>query len=143
MFYGRVKTWIKGVVQGLQGPVVIVIAPGHEANPNPSGFMHEVVGEFLAGNPGLVIDGRMQLIRTKTVPKQSQSSGSRNEDTHRGTIAVNSLPSTTAQDLNKDRIVIILDDVWTSGSTLRVCKEVILTTNPKDVKLLAIGKTVS
>ena len=66
-----------------------------------------------------VIDGRQQLIRIKDVPKQSQTPGLCNEDTHRGTIDLKGSPDNTG------KTVIILDDVWTSGSTLRVCKEVI------------------
>ena len=143
-FYKRIKSWLKKIVVSCKsdGSVVITIAPGHKADPNPSGFMHDVVGEFLDKNESLnITDGRGQLIRTKKVPKQSQTPGYRGESTHRGTIAIN--PSfKDYEDLNEDKIVLILDDVWTSGSTLRVCKEVMLTTNPKEVKLLAIGKTV-
>lgn len=140
-FYDRIYAWLKSIVESLIGPVVIAIAPGHEANPNPTGFMHEIVGELLENLAGesnkkySLFDGRCQLIRTKTVPKQSKTPGLRSEETHRGTIA------TTAD--NTGKVVLILDDVWTSGSTLGVCEEVMLTTNPKDIKLLAIGKTVS
>ena len=115
--------------------MVITIAPGHEANPNPTGFMHDIVGELLVACPA-VVDGRQQLIRTRNVDKQSQTPGPRSEVTHRGTIELPSLPDNTG------KTVIILDDVWTSGSTLHVCKEVIEGTNPSQVKLFAIGKTV-
>ena len=101
--------------------------------------MHDVVGELLTLHPTSIDDGRRQLIRIKDVPKQSTSK-IHDESTHRGTIAINR--DSRAKDLNKNKTVIILDDVWTTGCTLRVCKEVMLTTNPKQVKLLAIGKDV-
>ena len=145
-FCDRVKSWIKEIVVTAitQGDsVAIAIAPGHKANPNPSGFMHQIVGnlvcEMLAKKPSAaLIDGRKLLIRTKDVPKQAQSDGVRSEDTHRGTIEINP----ESPDC-KNKTVFILDDIWTSGSTLRVCKEVVLTTKPAKVKLIAIGITAS
>ncbi len=136
-FIKRVVAWLKA--QCIGNNVVMAIAPGHEATKDPSGFMHEIVGIVIANNP-TITDGRQLLVRNETVLKQSRTSGVRDESTHRGTISIN--PRFTVQDLNKDKTVIILDDVWTSGSTLRVCKEVMLTTNPEQVKLYVIGKTV-
>ena len=125
-FIQRVIAWLSGLCSGIDD-VVLAIAPGH-AKDSPPGFMHEIVGRLIAKN-STIKDGRNLLVRTETVSKQSQTLGPRNESTHRGTIVIN--PSLTAQNLNVGKTVIILDDVWTSGSTLRVCKEVMLTTNPK------------
>lgn len=138
-FCKRVEEWLKKEVEKLiyMTPgveVVIAIAPGHMQCDFPSGFMHDIVGSLLASNTSLE-DGRQQLIRTKTVNKQAQTPGFRGVDTHEGTIEVRNHS-------NMGKIVIILDDVWTSGSTLCVCKEVMLTTNPSEVKLCVIGKTV-
>lgn len=134
-FCERICTWLKNEVESLNGPVVIAIAPGHDANPNPTGFMHEIVGSLLA-NLSSVFDGRCQLIRTKTVPKQSITPGVRYAETHRGTIGLGGPTNNTG------KVVVILDDIWTSGNTLRVCEEVMSTTNPVGIKLFAIGKTV-
>ena len=154
-FYGQIKSWLQKqillIAAETAGPIVLTIAPGHEATQSPTGFMHEVVGQLLGGMPQKsvkvfldrkpvmvnLVDGRNQLIRTQTVPKQSQTPGARNEATHRGTIAIK------GDICNEGKTVIILDDVWTSGSTLRACSEVMLTTNPSNIKLFAIGKTVS
>ncbi len=136
-FCTNILLWLKREVSSLIDPVIIVIAPGHAANPNPAGFMHDIVGYLLAD--GNINVQKQLLIRTQTVPKQAQSAGLRNEDTHRGTIEIQGSPIIPD---NSGKVVIILDDVWTSGSTLRVCKEVMLKTNPKEVKLFAIGKTV-
>lgn len=137
-FQRKILQWLRSELRGLES-VVIAIAPGHEANPHPTGFMHDIVGQLL-GDPSLnVIDNRQFLVRTRTVPKQSQTPGMRSEDTHRGTIEINARIGHVD---NTGKVVVILDDIWTSGCTLRVCKEVVLATNPKEVKFFAIGKTV-
>ena len=136
-FYTEVCQWLKQKVATIEEPVTIAIAPGHAENALPNGFMHDIVEPLVAEE--IVNDGRQQLIRTKTVPKQSQTPGLRNPDTHRGTIALNAVNGPVN---NTGQTVIILDDVWTSGSTLQVCAEVMRQSTPKDVKLFAIGKTV-
>lgn len=137
-FCETIFQWLKMEVLVLAqtGPVVIAIAPGHEANLNPTGFMYEIVGRLLADTDCSASVTGCQLLRTVTVLKQSKTPGLRTEATHRETIEVTGPPN------NAGKVVVILDDVWTSGSTLRVCKEVMLTTLPKEVKLFAIGKTV-
>ena len=137
-FCTRVYKWLKQKVAEIEGPVTIAIAPGHEKNASPSGFMHDIVEALVA--QGKVNDGQKQLIRTKTVPKQSRTPGLRNPDTHKGTIKLNEDKDVNVN--NTGQTVIILDDVCTSGSTLQVCAEVILQSKPKDVKLFTIGKTV-
>jgi len=42
-----------------------------------------------------------------------------------------------------DKVVCILDDIWTSGCTLRACRQLVTNHGAKKVYLLAIGKTVS
>ena len=134
-FRSKILRWLKRELYDLES-VVIAIAPGHKANPNPAGFMHDIIGQLLVDPSLNVIDGRQLLIRTKTVSKQSQTPGMRSEDTHRGTIEIIDHVDNTG------KVVVILDDIWTSGCTLRVCEEVMLATNPNEVKFFAIGKTV-
>ena len=46
-FYTRVLTWLaQEVFAMVESPVVIAKAPGHEASPNPRGFMHEIVNKI-------------------------------------------------------------------------------------------------
>jgi hypothetical protein len=152
-FCTMIVQWLRQQLEMLfaLGPVVVAIAPGHVANPNPTGFMHEIVGQVRYSfsqplqplqpqplQPVAAIE-YCPLVRTISVPKQSQTIGQRSENTHRGTIQINSnvIPN------NSGKVVVILDDIWTSGSTLKVCREVMLVTKPKQVKLLAIGKTVN
>ena len=133
-FCKQIYDWLKKEINAYPKEfIIIAVAPGHAECGDPSGFMHSIVGELESEG---VIHSMQKLIRTKTVPKQSQTPGHRDESTHQGTIAFKGeVPD------NKGKVVIILDDVWTSGSTLRVCKKVMDESNPKEVKLFAIGKT--
>ena len=132
----EINDWLIAQVKALkeESPIVIAVAPGHEANPNPSGFMHDTA-KILAASLNLE-DGNQQLIRTKTIQKQATSDGVRSMETHDGTMDTKDKPN------NEGKVVIILDDFWTSGNTLNSCKKVMATTNPKAVKLFVLGKTV-
>ena len=130
-FYKKVKAWLEQEIKKIEGPVVLAVAPGHAASQSPSGFVHEIVALL-----GVSVE-KMLLVRTKTVPKQSMTPGIRSEEVHRDTIDVKGTVS------NAGKTVVILDDVWTSGNTLRVCRDVVMAkTSPNQVKLFAIGKTV-
>lgn len=119
--------------------VVLTVAPGHKAN-DASSFMYQLVGEIISENPNLKLtNGSALLVRVNDIPKQATAGGNRSEQTHRDSIIVN---VTLGLPIAKGKNVIILDDVWTTGCTLRVCEEKIRTIEPKDVKLLAIGKTI-
>ena len=142
-FEARVKGWLKQYIKKhlSDEAIVLAIAPGHKADDNSS-FMYDLVKEFITENPKLDIeDGCDLLVRYKTIEKQATSKGIRTESTHRESICIDSDDEDVSL-LNKGKVVIVLDDVWTSGCTLRVCEEKVRTTGPKDVHLLAIGKTV-
>ena len=64
-FDARVRTWLMKELTKMKSKVVIAIAPGHKASPNPSGFMHEI----LRGINHSEIVKKILLYRTKTVPK--------------------------------------------------------------------------
>ena len=144
-FEGRVKQWLRGYIlkNYSEGSVVMCIAPGHTAYEDTS-FMYSLVKEFIDENKDdlSLEDGRYLLQRYKTIDKQSNAGSNRSEQTHRDSIRINK-DNADFSEVYKGKIIIILDDVWTSGCTLRVCEEKVRTTGPRDVKLLAIGKTVS
>ena len=75
------------------------------------------------------------LQRHTQVQKQATSSGMRDINTHLNSIKVVGEVA--------GKVVCILDDVWTSGCTLRACHQLVTEQGAKKVYLLAIGKTVS
>ena len=141
-FYDQVFTWLTRELKEVGSEVILALVPGHEANPNPGGLVHKIVkglqDKCKAEKSPLPFQDKLILVRTKTVPKSSTSEGPRSPSTHRETIKVRSHSPDCS-----GKVVVILDDVWTSGSTLRVCQEVIRKAYPKvrDVKLFAIGRT--
>ena len=156
----RVKQWLKKYIKKhLSGEtVVLAVAPGHKKYDNSS-FMYDLVGEFISENHKLHIeDGRSLLVRYRTIEKQATAGANRRESTDRKSICINTEEEDddseededseeeeeedSISQLNEGKVVVILDDVWTSGCTLRVCEEKVWTTGPEDVRLLAIGKTV-
>jgi len=134
--YARVHQWLSGVVDKIESPVVITIAPGSEKNLNPDGFMYDIVDEM----KHLL---RMTLYRKKTVQKSTEIIGARSKARHAGTIAIKPPEEQLPPDFYQDKVVLILDDVWTSGSTLCACKDVVKKVSPMKIVLCAIGRTVS
>lgn len=142
-FEKRVKEWLKQYIK-LTFPndtVVIAIAPSSSALTKTS-FMYSLIEAFIAENSDLNIEnGSDMLVRHTSVQKQTSISRYfREESTHRASICIG---GDNISNLNVGKVVVILDDVYTSGCTLRVCREKVWQTSPKDVKIIAIGKTVS
>ena len=112
--------------------IVIAIAPGHSPE-SPENFLHPIIGNLIGGK---IKDGRDLLKRTEKVQKATKG-GPRDQSLHEKTIKVTD-PSKV-----KNKVVYIIDDVWTTGSTLRACASLMRKAGASDVKLLAVGKTVS
>lgn len=143
-FENKVKAWLGTYIfiHHSNDVVLMCVAPGHKAY-DTSSFMYRLVMDLITENRILNIeDGRGLLMRCKTIPKQAYAGGNRSEQTHRESILLNVFPTANLHELNRGKVVIILDDVWTTGCTLRVCEEKVRETGPKDVKLLAIGRAV-
>uniref|UniRef100_A0A1X7UYQ1 Phosphoribosyltransferase domain-containing protein n=1 Tax=Amphimedon queenslandica TaxID=400682 RepID=A0A1X7UYQ1_AMPQE len=135
-FEADVCTWIEeDILSGVKAPVVIAIAPGHSQDSTGEGnLLYSILGQFIARDN--IIDGRTLLHRTGKVPKSTEGGpGARDQTRHEETIEV-SVPEKM-----KDKEVFIFDDVWTSGATLRACKEVAIAAGAASVKLFAVGKT--
>ena len=126
----RISDWLKGILDNLD--IVIAIAPGHSPESSEN-FLHPIIGNLIKGN---IKDGRDLLKRTTKVPKAAHG-GPRDQSLHEKTIKV------TDSSKVKDKVVYIIDDVWTTGSTLRACASLMCKAGASDVKLLAVGKTVS
>ena len=138
-FCHRFFVWLQKILKRVpkDQDIVFTIAPGHSPT-SPRSFIHKLVGKVLINR--MRIDGRGQLVRFKEVPKQEYSKEPRTKKTHRDSIKV--AGEGDISKLNEGKVVFILDDIWTSGCTLSVCKEKIMETGATSVILLAIGKTV-
>ena len=112
--------------------VAICVVPSHvEGDTNDSGIAE--LARRLAQNGR--IDKTDYLVRTKTIDKLAHG-GSRDISVQLDSLGVN--PSMTVE----GDVVLIVDDVTTSGASLEACKEILLQNGAKRVAMLALGQSV-
>ena len=139
-FCGRIKQWLSEYLQsvikevGKASSIVLLTVPGHKKDSQPKEFMRDTIREVLQEHKFADVKSG-HLRRKETVPKSTEG-GPRYESTHRNSIEV------VNSELVKDKTVIIIDDVWTSGSTLRACASLVKDAGARDTKMIAVGKTV-
>jgi len=80
------------------------------------------------------VDMTDALMRTKDIEKLAHGGG-RGRGVHLDSIAVN--PHVPVA----DEVVLVVDDVTTSGGSLYACRELLLKSGAKRVALLALGQT--
>ncbi len=110
--------------------IAIAVVPSSKANDNDSGIRN--VAKILAEKRR--VDATDCLVRTETIQKLAHG-GSRNELIHEKTISV------SRTDIIRGKDILLLDDVTTSGNSLKVCKTKLLLEGANRVECLAIGKT--
>ena len=125
-FIARTVKWLTDQIKDIKVDM-IAIAPGHSVGKH-HGFLQKIVAKMPQH-----MDGCHLLQRTVEVEKATEG-GPRNQTLHEQTICVDQKKVSGK--------VVILDDVWTTGSTLRACESVMLKAGAKAVYLYAIGKTV-
>lgn len=113
------------------GNVVICVVPSSNSNKVDSGIK-KLAQKF--ANFGDRIDGTSCLRRHTSVPKAAHG-GSRDVETHLRSIEV------TNNVIIRDREVILLDDVCTSGSSLTACEILLKNAGASNVHKVVIGLT--
>lgn len=81
------------------------------------------------------IDAVDYIVRTKTIAKLAKG-GNRDIDIQRESLGVNPDMSITGS------VILLVDDVTTSGNSLLACKELLLKHGAKDVAMFALGKSI-
>lgn len=108
----------------------VCVVPSHEEGRQPSGIRS--LAESLSLNG--FIDGTQVIYRVKSIPKKTDG-GPRDYN-----VEINSL-SIKHKKLIKNKRILLLDDVTTSGTSLKACKELLLNNGAKLVVPLALGET--
>ncbi|TCI28207.1 phosphoribosyltransferase [Exiguobacterium sp. SL-10] len=111
--------------------VVICVVPSSDSNKVDSGIK-KLAQKFVSF--GRRIDGTACLQRHTSVPKASRG-GSRDVETHLSSIEV------TNNVIIRNREVILLDDVCTSGSSLTACETLLKRAGASNVYKVVLGLT--
>jgi predicted amidophosphoribosyltransferase len=117
----------------IKAPTAVAVVPSHDATRGPTSGVHSLANR-LAGELKLS-NGGACLVRHTTVPKLA-TGGGRDIDVHLNSIRVDH-PERIA-----GHIVLLLDDVTTSGNSLMACKRLLLAAGAKEVRMVALGRTV-
>ncbi len=108
----------------------IVVVPSHDPQKTGSGIL--TLAQCLARNQR--IDARPCIFRHSKIEKLAHG-GHRGIDTHRNSIGIN------REHLIRQREVLLLDDVTTSGTSIMACEELLLAHGALGVTRLVLGKT--
>jgi hypoxanthine phosphoribosyltransferase len=108
--------------------LAIATVPPHTSTNSSSGI-RDVAKQLVKLYPNFS-DAVFYLERFK------DSNGNRTRDNHLRTIKVNN------SSVIKDKKVILIDDVLTTGSSIEACKKLLLDAGAKQVKVIVLGKTI-
>lgn len=119
---------------------IIVCVPSHcmgNYNDNPLARMIEEISKihiYVNDKKKIYTDGSQYLLRYKTVLEQ-KTQKKRREDTHLDSVKLK-------ENINVNgKNIILIDDITTSGSSLRACKKILKDAGANEVICFAFGKT--
>lgn len=130
-FQKSIKEAIELLNHSLRGFDAVAVVPSHQANGQISGMSQIASGLARCSQKK---DATSCLQRHSTIQKLAEN-GNRAIGVH--------LKSITLHDENliKDKRVLLLDDIRTTGNSLEACKQILQEASPKSVHPLALGQS--
>lgn len=111
--------------------VTICVVPSSDCEKKITGMSR--LGEMLAGNGRI---NKVYLLNREYSISKLAYGGSRDMDVH-----LNSIEALEELDMRND-IVLLMDDVTTTGNSLYACKEILLNHGACNVEMFALGKAI-
>jgi competence protein ComFC len=112
----------------------IVPVPLHPTRERERGYNHaQMIAKKLAEYKGIQLLDK-QLVKVKNVPPQMSLAMEDRLRSVKGAFAVKK------QEEIKDKVVLLLDDVYTTGSTVCECSKCLLEAGAKEVRALTIAQ---
>ncbi len=128
---GAIRYFFKVLDAEILPDVTICVVPSSDSEKKESGIAK--LGHMLAENGRT--DKVGYLIRTQSIPKLAHG-GYRGPDVH-----IKSIDTDQDMDIHGD-VVLLMDDVTTTGNSLYACREILLAHGADQVEMFALGKAV-
>ena len=113
---------------------VICVVPSSNKEKTMTGIIK--FAEYLLKKSSLFIDGIHLLNRSETIPANSTSNQRASTEDHLRTINVE------RQDVIKNKTCFLIDDISTTGISLKACKSILKKSGATEVITMSLGQTV-
>lgn len=127
-----IKYFYNLLTQEICEDVTICVVPSSNKDNKYSGMAK--LGEMLAAD-GNRKNKVFYLERTNSIPKLAMG-GDRSKEVH-----IQSISAVEQMDISRD-IVLLMDDVTTTGNSLYACKEILMQHGASKVEMFALGKAI-
>jgi len=118
-------------------PDIILPVPLHPKRLRWRGFNQALVLARVIGRKWQIPVDPFILVRSRETPPQTQLSEKERRKNVRGAFSLNSRKTV------KGRIILLVDDVYTSGATVNECSRVLRRAGAKEVYVLTLARAVS
>lgn len=118
-------------------PDIILPVPLHPKRLRWRGFNQALVLARVIGRRWQIPVDPFILVRSRETPPQTQLSEKERRKNVRGAFSLNSRKTV------KGRIILLVDDVYTSGATVNECSRVLRRAGAKEVYVLTLARAVS
>ncbi len=116
------------------GLEAVIPVPLHPKRERERGYNHaQIIAKYLANSKNIRLLNR-HLVKVKNVPPQMSLAMEDRVKSVKGAFTVN------RKEEIEDRVVLLLDDVFTTGSTVKECSRLLVEAGAQEVRALTIAQ---